>query len=139
MRTLLLSAEIRTKIQSIVRLAITQPIPAKILEEIARTGERKVRWRPYQIAIPIDYECNFSVEEHPTGFYRRLAISENNLNDLNIPALQLLLKEFGFKNVALNKQNALELMQTGPEEFGPNRVLTALIITQPILDVKGNA
>lgn len=100
MRPLILTPAIKKEIHELIEWAEKTKIPLDMNREIAE-GKRPPIGddRNYQIIIPMEYRCIFSIEEHPGGWMKHLSISIPYKSKYPHPeAVNAIAKEFGIKN-----------------------------------------
>src|SRR4051812_24326647 len=104
MRPLLIDEKQKTNITSVVKYAEEHPIPRVIMMERMMLSKQGKNYEcpgddaKMRVEIPFGFRCVFTVEEQPQGWSRHLSVSVETRGNLpSIPAVRMLMKEFGFQ------------------------------------------
>lgn len=103
MRPLLMDDEQKQKIAKVVAYAEAHPYSRPYMQERVALAGLKQDVAPgddpnFRCEIPFGFKCVFTIEEQPVGWCRHLSVSVDNPTKVpSIPAVEMLMKEFGFK------------------------------------------
>lgn len=107
MAALLIDDVIRDRIAAIIAYAIRNPYTTDMLLDLKNKEHEPAGNEPkYVIDIPIGFRCVYTVDVLGDDTFRHLSVSVDRPGKLpSIPAVEMLMKEFGFVNDLNNLYN----------------------------------
>jgi hypothetical protein len=133
-----IGADERAKIEELIALAQAEPITLAELEDWSkgfdpenprsRDGKRTLPLK-FTIDLPVGFTVTYTHEQQPPGLARHLSVSVEGGKLPNIVAVDMILKEFGFR------QTVATADRVWPENYGAG--LTAINVLEVM--VNGNA
>ena len=118
---LAIDEQIRGFIKRVINYAGENRVTLSMMKEIA-AGKRPPIGdnRNYVCYIPVGFRAAYSIEEHSGGWFKHLSVSVSTKRRVpNIPTIEMLLVEFGFKGT-INDQYNVYLEDIGEEEKAVN-------------------
>ena len=100
MRPLVIGNEEKQSIARVIEFAEKHPLTRAVMEkrmenpDFSPPGDNP----NFVCDIPVGFKCVFTIEEQPVGWSRHLSVSVDDPQKMpSIPAVEMLMKEFGFK------------------------------------------
>lgn len=105
-RALILDQENKKVIQDLCKFADANKINLDRLTKIANGSNPPVGDLPgYRCTIEQGFRVVFSIEEHPCGWCRHMSVSVDGGKMPSVPAVEELMKEFGFRGTVMDCEN----------------------------------
>jgi hypothetical protein len=129
MRALLIDEITRKKIADVIRYAEENVYSMDDLLDMINGQLRPPGDDVFRvIVIPIGYRTVYSLEDQASGMCRHISISVPNSGKLpSIPAVQMIIKEFGFKNDLVIPSDINVPIKIDVEELGDNHQAISII------------
>lgn len=110
MSVLIINDEAKKEIAKVIQYAQKNPVTKTMIEKGFTVGDNA----QYVCYLQTKYRCAFSFELQPCGWCRHLSVSVDNPGKLPaIPAVELIMEEFGFEG---DIHNQIHVWMEPPED-----------------------